>query len=66
LQGAEPGTQRPVAITVAVGRAVAAAFMAAGANQPFNIRLHEQLHHGLRDAAQEIAISGLRQQRGQR
>ncbi len=39
---------------------------AAGADQSFNIRLHQQLHHRLRHAAQEIAVTGLRQQLRQR
>jgi len=36
------------------------------ADQAVHIRLHQQLHHGLRDTAQEIAISGFGQQLGQR
>jgi hypothetical protein len=40
--------------------------MPTGADQPVHIGLHQQLHHGLGHAAQEVAISGFRQQLGQR
>ena len=40
--------------------------MPTGANQPFHIGLHQQLHHGLGHAAQKVAVSGFRQQLGQR
>ena len=66
LQAAEPRVQRPVAIAVAVGRAIAGALVPTGADQPFHIGLHQQLHHGLGHAAQEVAVSGFGQQLGQR
>jgi hypothetical protein len=35
-----------------------------GADRALHVRLHQQLHHGLGDAAQEIAVSGFGQQLG--
>ena len=66
LQAAQPRVERPVAVAVAVGRALAGALMSTGADQAFHVRLHQQLHHGLGHAAQEVAISGFGQQLGQR
>jgi hypothetical protein len=40
--------------------------MPSGADQAVHVRLHQQLHHGLRNAAQEVAISGFGHQLGQR
>jgi len=66
LQTAQPRVERPLAITVAVGRAVARSLVAAGADYALHIRLHEQLHNGLGYAAQKIAVSGFGQKLGKR
>jgi hypothetical protein len=47
-------------------RALAGPFVSAGTNQPFHVGLHQQLHHSLSHAAQEVAIAGFGQQLGQR
>ena len=59
VQLPEPGVERPVAVAVAPGRPLAAALMAPGADQPFHVRLHEDLEHRLGKAAKEIAVIGL-------
>ena len=66
LQAAQARVQRPVAVAVAVSRALAGALVPPGADQAVHIRLHQQLHYGLCNAAQEVAISGFGQQLGQR
>jgi hypothetical protein len=38
----------------------------AGTDQAFHVGLHQQLHHRLRHAAQEVAVTGFRQKLGQR
>ena len=48
-----PGIQRTVAIAVAPGRALAAAFVATRADQAINVGLHDQLQHVLGDGAQK-------------
>ena len=50
---------------VAPGRALAAAFVPAGADQAFDIGLHDQLKDGRGDAAQEISLIVLCQKLGQ-
>jgi hypothetical protein len=40
--------------------------MPTGADQPFHIGLHQQLHHGLGHTAQKVAVSGFGQQLGER
>ena len=50
LQRAEPGVERAVAVTVAPGRALAAALVTPGADQPLDVGLHQQLQHRLRHA----------------
>jgi hypothetical protein len=37
-----------------------------GADQPFHIGLHQQLHHSLSHAAQEVDVPGFGQQLGER
>ena len=66
LKRAEPRIQHPVPIAVAVGGTIAGAFVPTGADQPFHVGLHQQLHYGLGDTAQEVSVSGFRQQFGQR
>ena len=66
LQAAQPRVERAIAIAVAIGRAITGALVPSGADQAIHIRLHEQLHDGLRYAAQEVAISGFGHQLGQR
>jgi hypothetical protein len=66
LQAPQPRVQRPVAVAVAVGRTLGRALVPPGADQPLHIRLHQQLHHRLRNTAQEVAISGFRQQLSKR
>ena len=58
LQAAKPRVQRPVAVAVAVGLPLAGPLVASGADQAFHVGLHQQLHHGLGHAAQEVAIAG--------
>jgi len=45
---------------------IGAAFMAAGADQPFDISFHQDLQHGFRHGSQEIAVTALLQQLDQR
>src|SRR6516162_8531639 len=45
LERAQPGVEHAVAVAVAPGRALAAALIAPGANQPLDIRFHQQLQH---------------------
>src|SRR4051812_3122432 len=66
LQAAEACVQGPVPVAIAIGRALAGAFVPASADQPFHVGLHQQLHHGLGHRAQEVAIAGFGQQLGQR
>jgi hypothetical protein len=40
--------------------------MPPGADQTLHVGLHQQLHHGLRHAPQEVAITGFGHQLGQR
>ncbi len=49
-------------LNVAVIEPLAAAFVATGANQPLDIRLHQDLQHRLRHGSQEISIAALLQQ----
>lgn len=66
VQLTEPGVERPVAVAVAPGRALAAALISPGADHPLHVRLHEDLQHGLGEAAQEIPVIGLLQRFHQR
>jgi hypothetical protein len=50
----------------AIGRALAGPLVPAGADQALHVGLHQQLHHSLGDAAQEVAIAGFGQQLRQR
>ena len=50
---------------VAPGRAFAAALMPPGADQAFDIGLHDQLQHSLSEAAKEVALIVLGHQLGQ-
>jgi hypothetical protein len=59
VQRAYPGIQRTVAIAVAPGRALAAAFVATRADQAINVGLHDQLQHVLGDGAQKIRLAAL-------
>jgi hypothetical protein len=65
-QGAEPCFQAAVAIAVAIIEPVDAALMAAGADQPFDIGLHQDLQHGFRHSPEKIALAALLQQRDKR
>ena len=58
LQGAEARVIRPVAIAVPVGLPLRGPLVPSGADEPFRVRLHQQLHHRLRHAAEEVTISG--------
>src|SRR5262249_58455815 len=42
LQGAQPGVEAAVAVALAPGRALAAALLAAGADQPLDVPLPQQ------------------------
>jgi hypothetical protein len=44
---------------------LAAALIARGADQPFQVTLHQQLQHRLGHGSQKIAFAGLLQQLGQ-
>jgi hypothetical protein len=65
LQRAKPGVERAVAITVAPGSALAAALVAPGTDQPFDVSFHQQLQHCLGHGSQKISVAGLLQQLGQ-
>jgi site-specific DNA recombinase len=65
LERAEPGVERAVAEAVAIRRALAGPFVATRADQPFHVRLHQELHHGLGHRTQEVLASGLLHQLGQ-
>ena len=45
-----------LSIPVPPGRAFAAALVPPGADQPFDIALHDQLENGFGDASQEVAL----------
>ena len=62
LQRAEPRVERAVAIAIAVVQPLGAAFVAAGADQPFDIGFHQDLQHRLGHGSQEIAVAALLQQ----
>ena len=66
VERAQPGIQAAVAVAVAPGAALAGSLVAAGADEAVDIGLHEDLQHAFSDAAQEIAVSGLRHQLGKR
>lgn len=66
LQGAKTGVQCPLAIAVPVGLALRRALVPAGADHPLHVGFHQELQHRLRHAAQEVAVTGLLQQLGQR
>src|ERR1700712_2680774 len=53
LQAAQARIKRSVAIAVAIRRTVDRPLMTSGADQPVNICLHQQLHHGLRHTAKK-------------
>jgi hypothetical protein len=59
---AESGVEAAIAVTVAVIEPVAAALVAAGADQAFDVGLHQDLQYRLGDGSQEIAIAALLQQ----
>jgi hypothetical protein len=65
VQRAKAGVERALSISVAPGRAFAAAFVTAGADQALHIGFHDQLQHSLGDAAQEVALIVLGQKLGQ-
>jgi hypothetical protein len=65
LQHAETRVERAVAVAVAPGGALAATLVAAGANQPLDLGLHQQLQHRLRHGSQKVALASLLQQFGQ-
>jgi hypothetical protein len=60
IERADPGIQRTVAVAVAPGGALAAALVAAGADQAVNVGLHDQLHHALGNGTQKISVAALR------
>jgi hypothetical protein len=66
LQRAEARVETTLAISVAVIEPVSAALVTAGADQAFDISLHQNLQHRLRHGSQKIAIAALLQQVNQR
>jgi hypothetical protein len=66
LQGPQARVQAPIPISIPIRGPVAGSLVTSGTDQPVHVGLHQQLHHGLGHAAQEVAISGFRQQLGQR
>src|SRR5215472_11644454 len=66
LQRAEARVQTTLAISVAVIEPVSAALVTAGADQAFDIGLHQNLQHRLGHGSQKIAITALLQQVNQR
>jgi hypothetical protein len=65
VQPAQTGIESALSIPVAPGRAIAAAFMTASADDAFHIGLHDQLQHGFGNAAQKVALIVLGQKLGQ-
>src|SRR5215467_10638836 len=66
LQRAQARVQTTLAISVAVIEPVSAALVTAGADQAFDIGLHQNLQHRLGHGSQKIAITALLQQVNQR
>ena len=64
VERAEPTVERPVAIAVAPRAAVAGAFVPPRVDQAVDVGLNDNLQHALGNAAQEIAVSGLRHELG--
>src|SRR4029077_11530578 len=58
LQCSEPGVKSAVAVAVAPGAPLAAALVAPGADQPFDVALHQQLQHRLGHGSQKISLAG--------
>src|SRR5512144_2491265 len=56
---AQPRLQRPVAITVAAGEPIGRSFVPAGADQRFDVGVHDDLQHRLGQRTKEIAVVGL-------
>jgi site-specific DNA recombinase len=65
LHRAEAGVEGAVPIAVAPVQPLAGALVAPRADQALHVGLHQDLQHRLGDAAQEVAVSGLRQKLGQ-
>src|SRR5437763_3140324 len=65
LQRAEPGVERAPPEAVAVVEPLRRALVAPGPDQALHVALHQQLQHGFRHRAQEVADAGLLQQLGQ-
>ena len=66
LERSKPRIEAAVAITVAVIEPIACALVPTGTDQTLDIGFHQDLQHGLRHGAQEIAIAALLQQLSQR
>jgi hypothetical protein len=64
LQRAEPGIEGALAIAIAPGAPLAAALVSPGADQPFNVDLHQQLQYRLRHGSQKITLTSLLRQLG--
>jgi len=65
MQAARARVERPAAAAVAAGGPLRRALLPPGAGQAVHVGLHQQLHHGLRHRAQEVAASGFGHQLGQ-
>ena len=65
VQRAQTGIESALSIPVPPSGAFAAALMPAGADQPVDIALHDQLQHRLGDRAKEVALIVLGQKLGQ-
>ena len=65
VQRAQPGIEGAIPISVAPGRALAVAFVPPRTDQAFDIGLHDQLKHGLGDAAKQITLIVLGHKLGQ-
>src|SRR5215469_219735 len=61
LQGAKASVEGALAVTVAPGDALAAALVTSGADQAFDVALHQQLQHRLSHRSQKISVAGLLQ-----
>ena len=66
LERAKARVEAAFAIAVPVIAPIAGALVPAGADQPFNVGLHQDLQHCLRHGSQEIAVAALLQQLNQR
>ena len=64
VQRALAGVESTLSITVAPRRTISAAFVPAGTDQAYNVRLHDELKNSVGDRPQEVASVLSGQKRG--